>query len=72
MEQNIINSSVRSICRLHRKLVFMSSAAHCVATAHVLAAIARHNFTKGDINEDHFQIPLFGVLPADGLEFLTC
>jgi hypothetical protein len=31
-----INYSSRSMCRLHRKLVINSSAAHCVATADVM------------------------------------
>ncbi len=35
IKQSLINSSVRSMCRLHEKLVFDSSAAHCVATANV-------------------------------------
>ena len=35
------NYSGRSMCRLHRELIVSSSAAHCVATAHVVTDIPR-------------------------------
>ena len=41
-----INYGGRSMCRLHRKLIVNSSAAHCVATAHVM----RHSRLPDDCN----------------------
>ncbi|MDP2208039.1 MAG: hypothetical protein Q8K98_04595 [Bacteroidota bacterium] len=35
------NYSGRSMCRLHRKVIVNSSAAHCVATAHVMRNFAK-------------------------------